>query len=46
MEFAYGMIGSPQWQRGIITPPGMAFIMLISCVNNFISKDTWNSHIE
>jgi hypothetical protein len=30
----------------IIIPLGMAFFMLISCVNNFISKGTWNSHIE
>jgi hypothetical protein len=30
----------------IIIPMGMAVFMLISCVNNFVSKDIWNSHVE
>jgi hypothetical protein len=46
MEFAYGVNGSPQWQRDIVIPQGMAFIMLISCVNYLMSKVTWNSHME
>jgi hypothetical protein len=47
MEFAYGVNGPPHWEgRYYHTPLGMAFFMLISCVNNFISKGTWNSHIE
>jgi hypothetical protein len=27
---AYGVIGLPQWERDIIIPQGMAFIILIS----------------
>jgi hypothetical protein len=33
MEFAYGVIGPPQWQRYIVIPLGMAIIMLISYFN-------------